>query len=400
MPSSCFAPECDTKSADPATTPLSLVYQPGAKAPGRPWNEAMNLHFGSSMLSASVLPECLYNNTQARAPPNQPGSTATSEPPTWMWQGPETSSSRSSGDLPSQENWQHIFQQEWALLSNQPNSAAESSPNSAFTNDLSNNFSSTNSITSSHDDNSHRDKDHGSVPKSPCIVNTVRQLSELNVELFAHAVLVPKPPSSVSEPLSWKGKDFAIDRILQLSQKFIHILNAQYPRFLASAAMTGHAHSPGSSPDVSSPLLDQGCLLILSCYLRLVDTYDDVFGNMQACLDRSSITPEEDYVHLPGVQVGSFTLPQSSALQIVLILQLSRHLLSRIGEIFRAAGIAKSENISSLSDAMGAPPGDGSEQRDLHTLISSAIDTVSKREQRLMERIAKLRSTLIELNIL
>ncbi|KAL2830327.1 hypothetical protein BDW59DRAFT_23709 [Aspergillus cavernicola] len=263
-------------------------------------------------------------------------------------------------------NWQQAFNQEWAMMASQhPVGLADASPRSSVS-------------------------DTVDAPKTVCFLATIRELSELNVDLYAHGATVPKPPASLAEPISWKNKDFAIDRTFQLSQRLIEIVNKRYPRYLETARMqTPESTSEGNVPE---PQIDQGsCLLILSCYTRLIETYHRIFANMQGCLDRSSVTAREDYVNIPTVQVGSFSLPHSSSLQIVLILQLARQLLARMGEIIKAV---KPEKQNDHSGITVPEPGTGG------LLLSSALTTVTAEEDRLMKRITTLRSTLIALNIL
>ncbi|THC88595.1 hypothetical protein EYZ11_011960 [Aspergillus tanneri] len=304
----------------------------------------------------------------------QPNSGATTDgangSPNWL--------GMTAGGCPTnaieQANWQQVFNREWALLSS--NDAVAPS-----------NWSPASTGSHSADDGS----------ENRCALGMVQQLSELNVELYAHEMTVPKPPMSVSEPLSWKDKDFAIDRTFHLSQRFIEVLNRQYPRYLETARLSG-SETATSDVGLSGAFgLDQGsCLLTLSCYLRLVKTYDNIFGNMQACLDRSSVTPRGDYVNLPGVQVGSFSLPHSSALQIVLILQLARHLLTRMGEVVKAAGLDGQNQRKADKDTENMVLTDGTGD----SLLSGAVNTVQSQECFLMNRITKLRNTLIALNIL
>lgn len=236
----------------------------------------------------------------------------------------------------------------------------------------------------------------------------IQSLSDLNVKLYAHAAIIPKPPNSLADPLSWKDKDFAIDRTFQLSQSFINILNEIWPRYLRSPMLKPPSNMPDAVVSLNCPQarptsdrqpapLDQGSfLLILSCYLRLLDTYDKIFGNMQACLDRSSITAEEDYVSLPDVKVGSFALPNSSALQITLILQLARHLLNRVGEIVKSIQLAGNDSTATSDDIDIS----GGLSADTDCFMSQTLKAVNIRESTLVKRINALRNTLIDLNIL
>lgn len=285
----------------------------------------------------------------------------------WMW--PAVANGPVQTTPPA--NWQQAFNQEWAMMASQHPVATMNTP------------SRTSPVSDAVDP-----------PNTVCLLATIRELSELNVDLYAHEATVPRPPASLDEPISWKNKDFAIDRTFHLSQRLIEIVNKRYPRYLETARMQTPEGTPErtSESSPSGPPLDQGsCLLVLSCYTRLIETYDRIFANMQGCLDRSSVTAREDYVNMPSVQVGSFSLPHSSSLQIVLILQLARQLLTRMGEIIKAVQPEKGTNSADVTLSESATGG---------LLLSSALETVSAEEDRLMKRITKLRSTLIELNIL
>lgn len=214
-------------------------------------------------------------------------------------------------------------------------------------------------------------------------LSSIHRLSELNVEMFTLSSTIPKPPNSISQPLSWKGKDFAIDKTLQLSQRLIEVLDKLYPRTPES---NNHTITPPQED--AMPILDpndrsvfdqSSFLLVLSCYQRLIETYHDIFGNMQACLDRFMVTAREDYVHMPDMKVGSFSVPDSSALQITVVLQLSRHLLRRMGTVIKSLD----SNYNGTSN-----------------LMSLTFKAVHNREDDLVETINKLRSSLISLDIL
>lgn len=216
-------------------------------------------------------------------------------------------------------------------------------------------------------------------------LSTIRGLSDLNVEMFTLSSTIPKPPACISQPHSWKDKDFAIDKTFQLSQRLIEVLDKLYPSNSESNSCTMKPPREDELPVFApndSPSFDQSSfLLVLSCYQRLIETYHDIFGNMQACLDRSTVTAREDYVQMPDMKVGSFSVPDSSALQITMILQLSRHLLRRMGTI-----------IKSLKTNYN-----GGGTNDLMSLTFQAVNT---REDELIETINKLRNSLLSLDIL
>jgi hypothetical protein len=203
--------------------------------------------------------------------------------------------------------------------------------------------------------------------------------------MFTLSSTIPKPPASISQPHSWKNKDRAIDKTFQLSQRLIEVLDKLYPRVSESNSYALTPPQEDALPVVAPsdpPSFDQSSfLLVLSCYQRLIETYYNIFGNMQACLDRSMVTAREDYVQMPDVKVGSFSVPDSSALQITMVLQLSRHLLRRMGTIIKS--------VNANCNGGGA--------NDLMSLTFKAVNT---REEELIETINKLRNSLVSLDIL
>lgn len=212
----------------------------------------------------------------------------------------------------------------------------------------------------------------------------IRGLSDLNVDMFSLSSTIPKPPTCISQPHSWKNKDFAIDKTFQLSQRLIEVLNQLFPHNSESHnyVMTPPNEAEAVLAPTNYPLFDQSSfLLVLSCYQRLIETYHNIFGNMQACLDRSMVTACEDYVQMPDMKVGSFSVPHSSALQITVVLQLSRHLLCRMGVI-----------IKSLNTSCN---GDG-----VNDLMSFTFKAVKEREDELVKTISKLGNSLLSLDIL
>lgn len=248
-------------------------------------------------------------------------------------------------------------------------------------------------------------------PSASHTLSTVQELSDLNVELYAHSSSIPRPPKSTTEPLSWKGKDFAIDRTFQLSQKMIEVLNRLYPRSLEtlppnrltpasstsqSSPSQGELTSGNTNQGRTAPYVDQGSLLlILSCYLRLIDTYDNIFGNMQACLDRSSITAPEDYVNLPNVTVGSFSFPTTSALQITMILHLASQLLDRLREV--TGSIRTTSNDDSDPGRARDEDAAGGSAVDITTMT---LEAVTSRQNELVRRIKLLRQSLRALDVI
>ncbi|KAF1980470.1 hypothetical protein BU23DRAFT_576400 [Bimuria novae-zelandiae CBS 107.79] len=259
--------------------------------------------------------------------------------------------------------WQYRFNQEWAMLS----AEQQSPPDDGIVRNCPETL---------------RIKSQGT---QDLRLSTIRGLSDLNVEMFTLSSTIPKPPTSISQPHSWKNKDFAIDKTFQLSQRLIEVLDKLYPRSSESGSYVMTPPQEDALPVLAphdSPSFDPSSfLLVLSCYQRLIETYHDIFGNMQECLDRSMVTAREDYVQMPDMKVGSFSVPDSSALQITMVLQLSRHLLRRMGTIIKSLN----------TNCNGGGTND---------LMSLTFRAVNAREDALIETINKLRNSLLSLNIL
>ncbi|GKT63165.1 hypothetical protein ColTof4_05245 [Colletotrichum tofieldiae] len=277
------------------------------------------------------------------------------------------------GSQEALDTWQLRFNREWALLStaNETTTAPDADPPQQL----------------SHEPTTAAPDDDGPCQEQRQLdaLSSIRSLSDLNVELFALVAAIPQPPVCKTAPLTWKNKDVAIDKTFQLSHRLIEVLNKLSPRYLEAAIHEAAIHESDAGEIQRRGVdMDQASLLlVLSCYQRLVDAYRTIFGNMQACLDRSFVTAREDYVRMPEVRVGSFTLPDSSALQITLILQLARHLLQRVGAIIKC--------IEEKSGAM---------RHGEDGLLALTFKVVATKEDELVGTIAAVRQTLVSLDIL
>ena len=218
-------------------------------------------------------------------------------------------------------------------------------------------------------------------PTPPSAVSLIQRLSDINVGLFQHAATIPplldssqdlaesldgqvnanNPSNASSGSLKHFRKEFAIDQTFLLSQRLIDILNELYPRFLKSSSSQDTprtpllSQSPLSSPHLfnnheslpgsgnqssainatpSTMFFDQGSsLLILSCYIRVIDIYEKICGHVHNCISDTSVAAKSVQITLPGLTIGLFSLQSSPAMKIILILQLAEQLLDRIRHI-------------------------------------------------------------------
>ena len=227
-------------------------------------------------------------------------------------------------------------------------------------------------------------------------LSIIRELSNLNVKLYAHASSIPKPPNSATEPLSWKDKDFAMDQTFELSQSMIALLNRlSPPRYMENSLNNspkfGSLNPQSSHPlaDPESPCIDQASMLIiLSCHMRLMETYDYIFRNMQACLDRSSIMAPEDYVSLPSVSVGSFSFPPTSAMQLTMVLHCASEILDQLRKV---TGSNRLYTATQDGDSRAASDPDP---------ITITAEAVTRKQKKLIDGIKNLRHSLVTLDVI
>lgn len=180
----------------------------------------------------------------------------------------------------------------------------------------------------------------------------VRKLSNINVQLFQHAAMIPpvhdsQPKVSTPSEAGWNAKELAVDKTFHLSQLLIEILNHLHPRFLSTPSSVscpptppGSRHcslNPSSatmSPLSSAASLDQGSiLLVLSSYLRLIDAYDRIFRHVHASVAETRVTAKDRQVRLPQLTIGTFSPPPSSVMQISQVVHLAETLLTHIRKL-------------------------------------------------------------------
>ena len=275
----------------------------------------------------------------------------------------------------------------------------------------------------------------------------IEKLCDINNELYHHATTLPlnpvahpvgsgtitSSPTAISvgtdgnqEPIASRptdthnqatatslqnGEEFAIDKTFSLSHELIGILNQLYPRFLreypdpnrpshqplmqsTSTLMQQHgAHNPHSIPRPSSSLDEGSILLILSSYLRVINIYDTIFSHIQNCISETNGRDRKASMRLPRLNIGAFSLPSCSGMEITLIIQLAEQLLSRLRE------------ITSLMDSNTRPDENGSggdvgQGRIPCRITDTTLWCLRGRERELMKRMTQVKKSLLQLNIL
>lgn len=154
------------------------------------------------------------------------------------------------------------------------------------------------------------------------------KLSDLNIRMMQHLNSIPEvgPEGSVQ---SEQEQIFGIDETFHVSQLFIDTLSQICSRL--PPPPVDNNYTPRDKSDASILTLDPASeLLVFSNYLRLLETYDRIFRQMQACLARKQGDSSIKYpFQMPGLTIGSFNLSSKSETQSLFLVNLMEAMLTR-----------------------------------------------------------------------
>lgn len=199
-------------------------------------------------------------------------------------------------------------------------------------------------VGSGNSDNTHR------LSVNECI----RRLSELSISLFEYSTTIP--PLAIHDPvpqtddyqatMDSRAKDYSnytADETFRVTQELIDI----YPLFIELFTRRKVFHSSKSShvpmspqqpveseqgveylgpvaPPLSNPLhLDHSAiLLVLSCHLRLIDIYEQLFKHMKVCIDLKGVghTQQQGTFTAPRLRIGNYVPPMTTAVTMQMLL--------------------------------------------------------------------------------
>jgi hypothetical protein len=211
---------------------------------------------------------------------------------------------------------------------------------------------------SEHGDTEMQDTRHEGLSMS----TWVSKVAEINISLLnlsAHVRGQDTPPTS-QFPAAEMERVFAIDQAFLLSQQLIDLLNQVFPRFVdrsshgrrSSVASSSSSNNNNKNIDTTKPIipirtLDPASnLLVLSCHLRVLEIYGKIFRRIESSIKQQQQqlrTPVEQ-IRLPGLTIGVFSLQSSCGLQITVIIQLAKILLSRLRDIMNLMDTTTSSN--------------------------------------------------------
>jgi len=154
-------------------------------------------------------------------------------------------------------------------------------------------------------------------------VHYVRQLADLNVQLYEHAeTLPPLSMATRDRTPTLDGRMFAIDKTFGMTQTLIDVINRLYPR-----AGTSSEFVP-----------DQGTvLLLLSCANRVFDIYEVIFGHMRGCIQHqlTPVTADGKTLMLPQLRIGTFAppTPAAIAMHMLMVVMMASSLFDQLQEV-------------------------------------------------------------------
>lgn len=252
------------------------------------------------------------------------------------------------------------------------------------------------------------------------IDSCIRQLAHLSIDLHEHEATIP--PQSIHD--SFLGPEelcrkypFSVDETFRLTQALVDI----YPKFLGSFVKSSPSESsrainmgignfgngsigfgkstvnPESHKRLDSKKLSMdhsAVLLILSCHLRLIEIYEQLFEHMDKCAVEDfgtcatrSTNPE---IPLPEVRIGNYVPPPEAAIPMQMLLFI--HLASQLNA--HAGDLAKKISSEIPLDN----PKDRSLQNGQLSLRISQMtaETVKYRANRMQEEISQLRRRMLE----
>ncbi|RFU34973.1 hypothetical protein B7463_g1368, partial [Scytalidium lignicola] len=256
------------------------------------------------------------------------------------------------------------------------------------------------------------------------IDNCIHQLSTLSIDLYEHEATIP--PYSIHDDYSFT-KDicdtfpYSVDETFRLTQALVDI----YPRFMSKFMKTrlseqsrainigrekftetgcgfdkstrgltsSHNHPDSKKSSVDHPAI----LLILSCHLRLIEIYEQLFQHMEKCVLDGGI-PCGDQSAADGpmqeLRIGSYVPPREAAIpmQMLLLIHLAKQLNDHASNL--AKQICSEQPLDDAKDR-------AFRNKQLTLKLSQmTAETVKIRAGHMQEEISQLRLWILQAGFL
>ncbi|GKZ24846.1 hypothetical protein AbraCBS73388_011855 [Aspergillus brasiliensis] len=238
----------------------------------------------------------------------------------------------------------------------------------------------------------------------PTRTEWVAELGRLNVTLLTHAQQIahrqprgtpstPSPTSATDHDFQEDRPTFAVDQTFLLSQQLIDLLSQQDALAATGAPAQSPPPGPPQLPRALRSLDPASILLVLSCHLRVLDSYSQMFAHIQAWQEHGGASLAATGIGLPALNIGAFSLPASSPrLQIAVILQLAEQLLGRLREMVLLPDVPPLAATRSVCHEMGA----SHHSTAMHEVVSITLQAISARELGMTKTISWIKRALQE----
>ncbi|KAI0112948.1 hypothetical protein F4814DRAFT_420082 [Daldinia grandis] len=163
------------------------------------------------------------------------------------------------------------------------------------------------------------------------LISLLERLSSLNIRLMRHLHTIPE--ANTTNALSQPGTPrFSIEETFHISQLFIdvtsHICSRLPPPQNSATGSTVGEKLPPFSLDASSELL------LYSCYLRLIETYDRILRLVKASIAHRAPNCVIHYpFQMPDFTVGSFSVPSKLETRSIFLVNSMDAMMARAKEL-------------------------------------------------------------------
>ena len=149
------------------------------------------------------------------------------------------------------------------------------------------------------------------------------------------------------------------------------------------------------SPSLSDPLaLDHSSILLLiSCHLRLIEIYGELFKHMKVCIDQKGVarTPQQTSFTAPTLRIGDYVPPVATSvpMQMLLLLHFATSLCDNAVELEALIREPQGGNESAGSSPNGSN-GDG-----LAALSLASAEKVKDHAFGMLNHLSSLRTMML-----
>jgi hypothetical protein len=238
----------------------------------------------------------------------------------------------------------------------------------------------------------------------------VKKLSELSIDLFEHSKTIPSQavhnPLSIGNMEKWCAdksglNTYTPEDTFRLTQAMVDVYPVFLSMFSSQRALNALPQNSGSSR--SDPIDYASVLLILSCHLRLIGIYEELFKHMHVCVMQNgrAETWQEAMLTGPQLRIGSYIPPPSSVIpmQMLLLMQFASQLFNYAADL--AAEIQGPDaNTPSSGTSSSASSSNGNLDNATLALTLAAAENVKDRAHSMSQQLNSLRTEMLSIGIL